>query len=307
MPNQSQIHYVIENIYFVISISLATSYLTFLTTKGNLTKDMYLTFWSRFTKRGIIALSLLLLIVTLAILQEINHQFLIINNDTALKNERNIKDSLISNGISSGVETNSIKLFNKLSLAFSKQNLKIDTLKNTVIKLKDSLNTTINNYSQEDPLISIEGKGVKIKSIQNNNYDYELNFKSTNAGSTNFKIEIYILFESYINTYYLFKPDLLSNIRIPKNGLWTTGFQINMADSIKNTYLYLEGNYTTLDGVKSYPINEVYIYEQSNKMTWTLLNPKRNKIISQIKLLSKKIVPPSTMYQPATQCYYSSN
>lgn len=280
--------FVIPNIVFVILIAISTGYLTFLTTKGSLTSDNHSRLWDKLTKRGKIVFFLLIAIAIILSYQEYNNQVSNENKDILLTKERNQRDSLVTNGINSGVESNSNRLFNKLSLAFANQNLKIDTLKNTVVKIKGSVKPTINNYPQDVPVFSIEAKGVRLKSLQNANYEYEVDFRSLDAGSANYKVDAHMFTEYQNNTYSLTKPNLLANVKIPKNGKWTIGFQVNSVIPIKNIYLYFVGNYTTLDGIKSYPIDDIYLYEESNKTTWTLMNPERNKIISQIKDYQKR-------------------
>jgi len=280
--------FVIPNIFFVILIAISTGYLTFLTTKGSLTNNKYSRLWDKLTKRGKLVFYLLIAIIIILSYQEYNNQVSNENKDIQLTRERNHRDSLVTTGINSGVESNSNRLFNKLSQAFANQNLKIDTLNNTVVKLKDSVRTTINNYSQEDPVFSIEAKGVRLISLQNSNHEYEIDFRSLDAGSANYKVDTYMFTEYQNNTYSLTKPNLLTNVKIPKSGKWNIGFQINSVTPIKNIYFYFIGSYTTLDGTKSYNINDIYIYEESNKTTWTLMNPERNKIISQIKDYQKR-------------------
>jgi hypothetical protein len=281
--------FVIPNITFVILLAIATSYLTFLTTKGSLTNNTYSRWWNKLTKRGKLVLYVLLFMFVILVCQEYNSWASDKNKDIILEKERNSRDSLITIGIKSGVESSSDKLFKNLSMAFAKQNLKIDTLRNTVIKLKDSVSTTINNYAQEDPVLSIEIDGIYLKSKQDTKYDYGLAFKSMDAGSTNYKVLNHIFVEYKNGTYSLHNVDFLSNVKIPKNGKWTTGFQIHSLNNIKFIYVYIKGTYTTLDGIKSYPIDDIYVYEEETKETFTLTFPKKDTIITLIKShLAKK-------------------
>ena len=77
--------------------------------------------------------------------QEFNTQNSNDNKDLLLKKEIIFRDSLITVGIRSGVDSSSNRLFKNLSKAFADQNLKIDTLQNTIYIIKDSIKTSITN------------------------------------------------------------------------------------------------------------------------------------------------------------------
>src|SRR5688572_10109809 len=131
----------IPNIYFVILGGLATAYLTFLAAKGGLTNNRFSNYWRRLTQRGRIVFFLSLFLLITFCLQECNNQISNQNKDAVLERERDIRDSLITVGITAGIDSSTTQLFDNLSIAFAKQNLKIDTLPNTII--------TINNSFQE--------------------------------------------------------------------------------------------------------------------------------------------------------------
>lgn len=274
--------FIIPNIIFIILIASCTAYLSFLTSKGSLTNNTYKRIWDKLTGRGRLVLYVSIFLIFVLAGQEINTQ-------NTNKREISYRDSIITAGIKSGVDSSSNKLFNKLSLAFAKQNLKIDTLSNSVITLKDSAKTIVNNYSYENPVLTIEGNGVMLKSKQNSIFDYSLAFTSNDAGSTNFNITIYMLTEFVDSSITLTKPDFLNrNIKIPKGGKWSTGFQIDSKQDVKNIYFYVKGNYSTLDEKIKYKIDQVYIYEEVDKITSTLISPKRENIIRFIKGHTKK-------------------
>lgn len=275
-------NFIIPNIVFIILIASCTAYLSFLTSKGSLTNNSYKKIWNKLTSRGKLVFYVSILLVLILAGQEINTQ-------NTNKKEVSYRDSIVTAGVKSGVDSSSNKLFNKLSKAFAKQNLKIDTLNSTVIKLKNSTKTTVNNYSSENPVLTIEGNGLVLKSKQNSIFDYLLSFTSNDAGSTNFNLSIYMLTEFSDNSYTLTKPDFLNqNIKIPKGGKWTIGFQIDSKQDVKNIYFYVKGNYSTLDEKFTYKTDQVYIYEEVDKITSTLISPKRENIIRFIKTHTKK-------------------
>ncbi|MBD0725749.1 hypothetical protein B6A10_11205 [Flavobacterium sp. L1I52] len=145
----------IDNIYFITIIALLTLWLTMVTTKGGLTDHRHKNWWKKITKRGWIAISIGSGIAIVLTLQEINNRRVTDYKDKILASEQNSRDSIITKGIESSTQ----KLFDNLSIAFKKQGLQYDTIKNQVLKLKDSIKTTIING--EPPLISLTNLQIK--------------------------------------------------------------------------------------------------------------------------------------------------
>ena len=59
-------------------------------------------------------------------------------NNAVLKKERDKRDAAITAWIKSGVELNRKKLFDDISEAFKKQELRLDTLKKDVERIRDA-------------------------------------------------------------------------------------------------------------------------------------------------------------------------
>lgn len=274
---------ILPSYIFIILIALVSGYLTFLTTKGNLTDNRRSNLWNRLTKRGKLVVYILSMFVIILIAQECNNQNSNKANSLQLVKERNYRDSIVSVGIRKGVDSSSNKLFKNLSKAFAEQNLRIDTLKNTVIKLKDSVKTTINNYSQEDPVLIIKSKDIILKSKQSNSSECFITFTSIDAGSGNYDVKTYILVEYIDGAYGFINTNMLEGIKFSKNGSWKTGFNTNSKIEVKNIYVHIIGKYSTLDRTKKYNIDDIYMYEKSSDITTTALEPIRSKIISIIK------------------------
>jgi hypothetical protein len=264
--------------------------LTFLTTNGKLTDDRYSKLWERINKRGKAVIITLIIMLFLLTAQEFNNQNISDNNTFSIKKERRKQDSIITTGIKLGVESNSKKLYQDLSTAFAKEGLKIDTLKKTITKL-ESLKPTVNNYSQNDPVLRINKEGVSLKEKKNNIDKYGLKITSSDAGSTNHKILCYLLSEFADKTYDLSKINLFpENLKIPKNGNWETSFNDNIKADGENIYIYLKGTYTTLDGTKKYNIDDLYCYNKLDKTCMTLLNSKRNQILKIIQRVPENVL-----------------
>jgi hypothetical protein len=274
---------IIPNIIFVVLIAISTGYLTFLTTKGGLTDNRFIKPWEKLTQRGKIVFFILFMIFVLLVSQEWNNQNREKRNNSVLKKERDDRDSVITEGIKAGVDSNRKKLFEDISKAFLQQELRIDTVNKTIKIIRDSLKkTTINNYSEGDPVIIIGNNGIfpKDKSVMNG--AYKITFKSVDEGSTNYNIVCYLLTEdkdgndlSKIN----FFP---KNLKLAKNAEWTTGFGSFSSPPAKTIYVYLKGSYTTLDGAKLYKLDDLYLYNSAENKVSILLNSERDKIIKLI-------------------------
>jgi hypothetical protein len=270
--------FTLPNIYFIIAIGIATAYLTFLTTKGGLTNNSYKKLWKKLTFRGWLVLFVLLSMIGILVLQEINNQNINDNKDEALSKETAERDSIITFGIKSGVDSNRRKLFDDLSKSFAAQNLRLDTLENTVIRIKDSVKT-VNNFAQDDPVLLIKSDGITLDTLSRK---YSVTFESGTSGSSNFKISYYLL-TKYSDGYDLSKHNLFpDNLKIPKNGSWTTGYSCYFYYRIQEQYIYLKGSYTTIDGTKSYKIDDIYQYDLNKNKISMLLNIKRNEILNII-------------------------
>ncbi len=284
----------IPNIIFVILIAIASSYLTFLTTKGGLTDNRYSSPLKMLTKRGKIVLLILVIIALLLTSQEWNGQLKnsrdakkaveeINKKDSLLKKERNQRDSFITQGIKHGVDSSSKKLFEDISKAFKSQGLKIDTLKNTIKIIRDSARV-INNYSQNDPFLSIDSNGIKLTERNGSNYHHSVNFTSHDAGSDNYKIKMYVVFQYSDGTRKYVSQTSLLNYRdkMPKDGGISTGFNSYSSKEIANIFIYIKGEYTTLDGRKSYNIDALYMYLSKTNLTKMASRTLKETIIKLI-------------------------
>ncbi len=165
----------IPNVVFIIIIAISTGFLTFLTTKGRLTKRNPPKSWGNLTQSGKYVIYLLAFMAIILITQELNNQNSNENKNLLLKKEQENRDSIITSRVNIGVESTSRRLFDNLSKAFSAQNLKFDTLKNIIEVVRDSLKTSvINNYAQDDPMLFIDTNGVFLKETKDLVNEYGL-------------------------------------------------------------------------------------------------------------------------------------
>jgi hypothetical protein len=257
-------NFILPNIWFIFLIALLTSYLTFLTTKGQLTDNRNKKIWKRLTSRGKKVFFVLLTILLALVAQEWNNINSSNLKDSLLKKEQRLRDSIIENKIAYATDSINNKYYQNIATAFSKQDLKLDTLNQTIIKIKK--NTMINTNQQISPVFYLDSKGVslRLKTRILNKYNLEVTIKD--AGATNFKIDCRAL-TRYTNNHFslssinFFPEDMV----IPKNGTWKTGFSsfTLTKNDLKATNIYLNftGTYTSIDGLKSYRINHIYDYD----------------------------------------------
>lgn len=217
----------VSNIIFLISLTILTGYLTFLTTKGGLTNNRQNNIWKKLTLRGKTVFFTLLSMLIILVFQEINSQNSNFNKTYQIKQEQSYRDSIVAVGIRNGIDSSNSKLFRDLSIAFASQNLKIDTLNNTVSILTDSIKTSvINNFESLDPVIWIDKSGIKYDDKISNELSFQ--FKCSDAGASHIKIRTKLLIELYdktfnVSEFYLF-PD---NLKLAKNTKWETSINLS--------------------------------------------------------------------------------
>nr|WP_319999345.1 hypothetical protein [uncultured Draconibacterium sp.] len=273
----------ISNIVFVILLAFLTGYLTFLTTKGKLTDSRNNKIWNQLTSRGRKVFFLLITITVTLILQEINSQNSDSNKDFIIKTERNFRDSIIAEGIKQGIDSSNTNLFKNLSKAFASQNLKIDTLQNTIKILRDSIKTAvINNYENDDPVLLIDTNGISLNDSLTNYFLIKIS--SHDAGSSNFEIKIssFILFADNSFTVKKSLDIFPRGLKIPQDYKWEAGFSIDSQKRVSKLYIYLFGKYSTVDGLKEIDINDLYLYNNETKETTIIINKLRDEIIEKL-------------------------
>lgn len=277
--------FTIPTIFFIFLIGVTTILLTFLTSKGQLTNNnKHNKIWKKLTKRGWKVFFISLLMICLLITQEWNNQNINSNNQYSIDSIQLKRDDDIKKGIKKGVDSSNKKLFENLSFAFSKQNLKFDTINKSIIKLK-SLKATINNFSQDDPIINIESDGIIFNKRIGFSNNYKISITSKNAGSTRHNIKSYFLVHFRDGAYSAGQTNLFAkNLKIPKNDKWNTGITIDAYKPIATIYLFLKGTYSSIDQTKKYQLEDLYIYDiETQKVSIPIAD--RERIISKINEL----------------------
>lgn len=275
----------IPNIIFVIIIAITTVFLTILTSRGGLTVGNQLKSWKDLTKRGKNIVYLLVFIAFVLITQELNNQNSNGNKDLLLKREQGNRDSIITTRVNIGVESSSKRLFENLSKAFSAQNLKIDTLKNIIKVVRDSIKTSVtNNYAQDDPMLFIDSLGVFLKYKKKLISAYGMNITSAKAGSSNFNIQTHVLVYYSNRPFQLWKTNSFQkHLKIGKDTKWETGFSIQSSILVTKIYIDLKGTYKSFDESKEYTIDNLYLYDVDKNNCKMLLGNEYDMVKDIIK------------------------
>lgn len=294
--------FILPNILFVIIYGVLTAYSTFLAAKGSLTNNRNGRRWLKaLTKRGWTLIFVFIGILISWIWQEINNNNVKFNSNLKLKNEQKLKDSLlkaeqglrdslISAGIKQGVDETINKLFEDIAIAFAKQELKIDTLNNTIVNLKTEENVVNNYLTEKEPILSISTfSGIQLYEKWSPPV-YRLHLESLNAGSTNFDLELFTLSE-YQDGSYIFK----NQVKLPANSKIITVVYIPLVieriDKLKRIYILLRGTYTNLSGSKTYKADFLWDYDVKTKNGFDIHGSKRVKVIKEMEKFYGREVP----------------
>ena len=238
--------FTIDNFYFIIIIGILTLWLTFVTAKGGLTNNTFTRrWWKRITKRGVVTIFILFLISLILVLQEINNGRVSDNNKFDLKNEQDLRAKRITKGVGSGVKMEVDKIFQGLSEAFKKQGLQYDSIKNQVIKLKDSVRVT--NITKDTPLITVSKLEIVDSLYFTKTYKVKYNITSSDAKSLNIDLKF--------DLFGITKNDEIRTIKrnvrlfyrgetIKENETQTNSLEIPKDDSYYRMYAFrLKGSY----------------------------------------------------------------
>lgn len=255
----------IENFYYVAIIAITTFCLTMVTAKGGLTDNRF-RWWKRYTYRGKQAIALGSLIAVILFFQDVNNSNISNTKDIELINAQNSRNKAITKGINDGVEKSTHKLFVNLSLAFKKQGLQYDTIKNQVFKLRDSIRVT--EISRENPLITITNLQIKDSINFDKQYLIEYSIKSLEAQS----LKVDLKFDIFAITQRINIVTIYKNIRILYKGQ-SIGKDFGLADILKvpkdnnlySTYVFrLKGSYYSSSNQKIL-IDQFYLLKPQNK------------------------------------------
>lgn len=255
-------------------IALLSLILTIISSSDNV-KDNQIKWYKRLTARGLKVLILGLTIVFLSISQAIIVNIKEKQKEVTQDNQRKISDSIISAEIKKGVDLSQKQLFNDLSEAFAKQNLKLDTVSKSIETLRDSAKTVIFNSPKEDPIIIVKEDGITHLQ-KNDTIEVKLSIVSTQAACNlifiNYFCEVNFVDGSKSNSF-LSKQLLKGILLIPKEQPLSTTFEIytHTKKKIDFVNIALIGKYRQTESNKEILLQSVYKYSFITKKTSFLL------------------------------------
>jgi len=178
---------------------------------------------------------------------------------------------------------------NIVSETLGKYGFKLDSTNRALISIKDSAKTRI--FTSDDPILILsnadEGEGIIFEGKpQPDVYKFRVGLKSNDAGSAYFDVMYDFVVQD--STYFIYEPlwavrPLESNSRMPKNYLSSKAVFINYSAKIKVLFLWMHGSYKTLDGSKSFPIDEMYAYYFQNNVVRMISGETRKNVLNTIK------------------------
>ena len=279
--------YVIEPVIFAISIGIMTIIIALISALGKFKINSTQNF---FRKHNTIAtwtfIFCSIIMSGFLYFQDQNNSNIEENSNLILSQERARSEKKIAIGIKKGIDSSNAKLFNDISIAFAKQGLKIDTLEQTVDKIDNP--TTINNYPQTDPLLTLDNNGFTFQKHEGLFDEYNIRFRASSAGLTNIDIETSLLCAFENNKIALSQENLFpDDIKLVLNSTWEIPIKVVASEVLIYIYIYIKGTYTTIDGLKKYSINDLLIYKPKTKTVGMLLKSGKKTILEEIQKYPK--------------------
>lgn len=242
----------------IILIVILTGLLTIISSKGNLLDFRYRSIRKVIKKKGWYFISISLVYGMVLVFQyKLNSK-----QQRIIENERRSKDSLIANGIRKGVDSASRDLFRKLSQAFSTQSLKIDSLKNEIIIIKDSVKTTNNYYSSpEIPVLQLNTDALEIIDSMSQLRTYKLRISIKDAGITNINFNTDLINYFQDGSFYSLRLyPTPKTIKLAKDTDLIKTFKIPTKTKPVEIYLHIHGSFESLNSGDITYIDDYYIY-----------------------------------------------
>jgi hypothetical protein len=250
--------------------------------------------WKIITKRGWIVILLTISVIMLLVWQ--NYQSEKNNNkkDEALKKEKEKSDSIVTNRIKAGVDSNRQVLFDDLSKALAKQGFEFDFKQKRIERLvKKSSKITV--FEKEDPVLHIvtmgDKKGIEIIKEDNGTFSIEIQILSSDAGSAAFEI-----------TYSILKTNSIEEIiylgkRLPiQYGKKLSANQASISPFVipndnygrpNMIFIWARGKYKKIDLSKVFQLDEVYYYNMKNNTFGEMEGKTREAILYNVKMNEK--------------------
>ena len=164
----------------------------------------------------------------------------------------------------------------------------LDATNKVLINLRDSVSTIGTN--RIDPILGF--KGIKLLDSINNQYKLEISVESRDAGSSFFDVKTDVVVQDDIGNYYFINkfetfPLIPHGTKLSTNGSLYTKRGIYINANVSKFFIWFRGNYKSIDGIKSYRINEIYIFARSDRSLTQVSKPDLKKTITNLILQNR--------------------
>ena len=271
-------------LWFVCAVGILSLLSTIISSKGSLFDNRY-KWHKRLTKRGQLVSLIGLTIVILSI-----WQYVIIKNKDARKDALQLQqvktsDSTISAEIKKGVDSNRHKLFNDLSEAFAKQNLKIDTITKKIEILRDSTKTVFMTTPKESPIIIVRVDGMTHLK-KKDTLTLTLSLISIQAPASLIKLN-YLCEINYSDGSQSHTKEsnlLKGTILMPKDERMTHDFDIYTDKQVNYVDIALLGTYRSTENKKELLLKDIYRYSLATKQIGFLSGNEKKIFFEKYKI-----------------------
>lgn len=252
--------FTVDNGYFILLIAITTLWLTMVTAKGGLSNHTYSRqWWKRVTPRGKLAWSIGVVLGIILLTQDFNNRNISDNKDIDLETEQNLRAGKITKGVNLGVKKETDKIFIGLSDAFRKQGLQYDSIKNEVLRLRDSIkpNTIVNG---EPPSLGITSLQKIDSSYFKNNYTIKWKIACRQAVSYNTNISLDVFgYSKESNISYLANIQILAKgTKIGNNEEVSNTILVKRDPNLYSTYVFRLKGFSYKHDQTKIPIDEFY-------------------------------------------------
>jgi hypothetical protein len=267
-----------KEIIIVALVPAATMFLTFITSKGSL-YDNRRKLWRRITGRGLAAILINLFIIGATIMLYVLSEK---QNDEKNK-ELTKSQSNMQQNIRAGIDSGNSRLFKNLSEALAKQNLKLDTVNNELVRIKnDTTRNRITIVSANDPFLDFcSGQTIYIDSIYNNIIRFQVKLCNYEVASVDIDIDIYLVEESQEHSLHFLRTKKIFPIgsTLPKNTQQAFPFSTIYNPATIKYYFLLYGTYKNTDRTKLFNVNTLFVYDVGRKTATPVMNTELDETI----------------------------
>ena len=242
---------------FFLFVLILTFILQFLMVKAEKLTDERKKGFQIFRPRGKIALFVTILIIVISFLQYRYNEDINEQQKKQLIIEQDFRDSIIK----VKVDSSSNSLYEKLSVALKKNDLKLDTANLKLLKLENDTSSkkVVNNFVNQLPVLYVDS--LIISRLPSNKYEVKITVSMRENSATNFNVKIRLLGFNNLGNYIKLPGEknlLPKDYLFGKGSKWTSNINFNSDSVIDGIYLHMIGYYSDLSTQKNISLNIIY-------------------------------------------------